>query len=323
MLQMKWKLFVYNSIMVSTPKNIVQFLVGTILFTMLFGWIDIIITLVGLVGFILSYSSVYILNDLRDLEEDRRDQMKIKWKMIANGSLSVRNAVVLYFVFLISGLSVSFLVSPWFFLIMFSLLALNAVYSVFKLKRWMPAAAVFLILMQFLKFSSGWFVLTTSLNIFPFWLIMMLSLAYTSIFVGYKKKFKREFLKEQKYLFVVLALLLIFCYGMSIISYSFPLSMVLLLLFCLSWVLISKIFRIKHYKNLTIFIFYLFMLPVIVLSFLAVAHPSVTVINNGLTEGISNVINVLPYGLGEMINAMKDSPTVFSDLNEIINLKIS
>ena len=93
---MNWKLFVYNSIIMSVPKNIVQFLVGFILFTMLFGFADFVLMLFGLAGFILTYSSVYLLNDIKDVEEDRKDPMKLKWKMIANGALSIRKAIYLY-----------------------------------------------------------------------------------------------------------------------------------------------------------------------------------------------------------------------------------
>ncbi|MBU0898441.1 MAG: UbiA family prenyltransferase [Nanoarchaeota archaeon] len=321
---MKWKNFVYNSISMSLPKNIVQFLVGVILFTMIFGYLNIGLTLLGLVGFVLSYSSIYLLNDIKDAEEDRKDEMKLKWKMIANGTLSIKKAIVLYFVLIISGLSISFLVNSWFALMMITLIAVNIFYSVLKVKRCMPIASVFLLVMQFLKFSTGWFVLTTSLTLFPFWLVMTLALAYTAIFVGYKLKFKKELMKKQKWLFVVLGIVLLTSFGFSIVLHDFPLIVLLLFALSISWIVISKRSGLKHYTHKTMLLFYVSILPMIVISFLILTIPVAAEINSDLNatfhEYKIGIEDNLPSQIIDPIKEIEKTFTQYSDLNEIIEL---
>ncbi|MFH1445508.1 MAG: UbiA family prenyltransferase [Nanoarchaeota archaeon] len=319
---MNWRNFIYNSIMASLPKNIVQFFVGFILFAMIFNQADFALMLMGLAGFVLSYSSIYLLNDIKDVEEDKQDPMKIQWKMIANGTLSARKAIYLYILLIVSGLFVSLMVSVWFAVIMVLLIIINLIYSMFKLKKWMPIASIFLLAMQFLKFSSGWFVMTSSLSLFPFWLVMTLALAYTAIFVGYKAKFKREQMKKQKKLFVVLALLLLASFVLSIIVHSFPLSMLMLLGLCIVWIIFSRIVKIKHYTRKTMLLFYISILPMIVLSFLVLAIPITAEINeniNNLIDGYKDSISEAVPWLTGPIKSIGIPFTRFSDLNEILD----
>ena len=129
----------------------------------------------GFFAFCLLASSVYTLNDLRDVEKDRVHPKK-KFRPIAAGELSIPAAWVLLLVLLSSGLTLSWLLGPAFFAVAATYYGLNIAYSVW-LKR-VVLLDVMIIAMGFvLRAVAGVEALTTPEDISPWLLICTLFLA--------------------------------------------------------------------------------------------------------------------------------------------------
>lgn len=80
--------------------------------------------------FCLAASSVYVLNDLKDIEEDRQHPVK-KFRPLASGALGQLEAVIFFLILLFLSCSISFILLPNKFLaIIGAYLLLNLVYSI-------------------------------------------------------------------------------------------------------------------------------------------------------------------------------------------------
>lgn len=82
----------------------------------------------GFLAFCLLASSTYIINDLLDVDKDRRHPFK-KARPIASGKVSVNQAIVLFFFLIVCSLTLSLYISPFFFLIGIVYLVLQLSYS--------------------------------------------------------------------------------------------------------------------------------------------------------------------------------------------------
>lgn len=110
------------------PKN--GFLFVALLFDrQLFHWPALLRTLTGFVLFCLLSSAVYIVNDLMDLEADRKHPKK-RLRPIASGQLSERTARIALALILLSVLPLSFLLSQLFFLICLFYFLANLLYTI-------------------------------------------------------------------------------------------------------------------------------------------------------------------------------------------------
>lgn len=88
-------------------------------------------TLIAFVAFCLAASGVYVLNDLKDIQEDRRHPTK-KNRPLASGAISPRGAVIFMAgLLLLAALAGSLLPKPDFLLILGAYLLLNVAYSFF------------------------------------------------------------------------------------------------------------------------------------------------------------------------------------------------
>jgi 4-hydroxybenzoate polyprenyltransferase len=85
-------------------------------------------TLAGVFLFCLFSSTVYIINDLADVEADRLHPKK-RFRPIAAGTLSVQAARAAIIVFLVFTLPLAYLLSPWFAFIGIIYLIINVAYS--------------------------------------------------------------------------------------------------------------------------------------------------------------------------------------------------
>ncbi len=83
--------------------------------------------------FSLLSSSVYLINDILDLEKDKLHPQKKK-RPIADGKVSVRNALLMSILLVVISLSASIVISVDFFLISLFYLLLNVLYSFFLKK---------------------------------------------------------------------------------------------------------------------------------------------------------------------------------------------
>jgi len=85
------------------------------------------------VCFIAISSSIYILNDIIDIEKDRLHETK-RFRPLASGEVSIGSAVILMIVLLISGLAVAFLINPFTVLCMVAYIIMNILYTLFLKK---------------------------------------------------------------------------------------------------------------------------------------------------------------------------------------------
>jgi 4-hydroxybenzoate polyprenyltransferase len=128
-------------------------------------------TLAGFVLLCLVASAVYLINDLTDLEADRRHPEKRK-RPLASGELPVPVAILAIAILLLSALPLAYFLSPGFAAVLLTYLLLNLAYS-----RWLKHIAIIdvlilasfyllrvvagLTLIQVARFSPWLYVVTT------------------------------------------------------------------------------------------------------------------------------------------------------------------
>jgi 4-hydroxybenzoate polyprenyltransferase len=105
------------------------------------------------IAFSLAASSIYILNDLVDLDADRAHRTK-RLRPLAAGTVSIRKAMVAGPSLLLVGLGVGLLVSTQFVTVLFAYLALTTAYT-FYLKRKMMVDVVALASLYTLRVVAG------------------------------------------------------------------------------------------------------------------------------------------------------------------------
>ena len=139
-------------------------------------------TVAGFFLFCLISSAVYLFNDIADVEADRNHPEK-KYRPIASGKLPVRVALATGLVLAGISLSLGYLLSPVFALIMTVYLAINILYS-----RWLKHVSI----LDVLIISSG-FVLRVAAGValitverFSPWLYMITVLF--SLYIGLGKR---------------------------------------------------------------------------------------------------------------------------------------
>lgn len=139
-------------------------------------------TVAGFFLFCLISSAVYLFNDIADVEADRNHPEK-KYRPIASGKLPVRVALVTGLLLAALSLSLGYLLSPVFALIMTLYLGINILYS-----RWLKHVSILDVLM----ISSG-FVLRVAAGValitverFSPWLYMITILF--SLYIGLGKR---------------------------------------------------------------------------------------------------------------------------------------
>lgn len=139
-------------------------------------------TLAGFVLFCLISSSVYIFNDLADVEADRQHPEK-KNRPIAAGKLPVSVAWAAGIGLVILSLSLGFLLEPSFAAVLFVYFLLNIAYS--KWLKHVPIIDVFVIAAGFvLRVHAG--VTLIDVERFSPWLYVVMTLL--SLFLGFGKR---------------------------------------------------------------------------------------------------------------------------------------
>ena len=125
--------------------------------------------MLGFCAFSLTASFGYIINDILDLESDRLHHTK-KYRPIASGEVSVKQALILAFMLIASGFYLGFLVSVPFGITLVVYFVLNNLYSsYFKTVKWIDVALLtsfFIIRLCAGSIASNvdisnWFILTS------------------------------------------------------------------------------------------------------------------------------------------------------------------
>ncbi|MGZ3837371.1 MAG: decaprenyl-phosphate phosphoribosyltransferase [Flavisolibacter sp.] len=132
----------------------------------------------GFLAFCCVASSIYIINDYRDREDDRKHPEKSK-RPLASGAVSPRAAILICLLLLAGGFSIAFLVREKFLFVLGIYFALNLAYS-FGLKT-IPILDIIIVAIGFvLRIKSGAVIamigLSEWLNIMVFLLALFMAI---------------------------------------------------------------------------------------------------------------------------------------------------
>lgn len=135
----------------------------------------------GFIAFGFVASGIYVLNDYRDIEADRKHPKKCK-RPLASGEVSKRSGIVLMFLCFIAGLAGAILIDPKFAFIVFLYVAINVSYC-FGLKH-IAILDVMLVSLGFvLRIKGGGVIAEVPVSM---WLIIMVYLL--ALFMAFAKR---------------------------------------------------------------------------------------------------------------------------------------
>jgi 4-hydroxybenzoate polyprenyltransferase len=147
-------------------------------------FIDIFKSLSIAISFSLVASSIYIFNDIQDIDFDKQDVTKSN-RPITSGEISSTKAKIFSLFLLLSGVFLIGIIAPPINRIYLILLAIiyiinNVVYSKFKLKRYKLVGIVQVSLGFPIRFAIGTLVLELEISIWALVLIFQLALFFLS-----------------------------------------------------------------------------------------------------------------------------------------------
>lgn len=137
--------------------------------------------LIGFICFSLVASSIYIMNDYRDIEDDKKHPVK-KDRPLASGAVNKTTAIIIALLFLLIGFTAAWFLSHKFMFILGIYFLMNVGYS-FGLKN-IPILDIFIISIGFvLRIKSG-----SVISLIPLseWLIIMVFLL--ALFLAFAKR---------------------------------------------------------------------------------------------------------------------------------------
>jgi 4-hydroxybenzoate polyprenyltransferase len=145
----------------------------------------ILSSILAFISFSLISSSIYVINDICDVEEDRKHPKK-KHRPIAAGKISIFQAKILSSLLIILSLSTAYLVNLYFIVVLLIYVAVNILYSL-KLKQ-IPIIDILLVaLMYLMRVYSGAFAINVEVSN---WLL--LTTLFAALFIITAKR-KSEF----------------------------------------------------------------------------------------------------------------------------------
>ncbi len=162
-------------------KNVVIY-AGLVFDGRLFQWDHLVNTTLIVLCFCLISSSVYIINDLFDIEKDRIHPRK-RLRALPSGQLDKRVAAVAAFVLAVVGIGAASLLNPWVGLVTGIYLLQNVAYSLY-LKNVVLIDVMVLSLGFLLRVLAG--VLIAQVSNFSPWLYVCMALL--SLFLGFGKR---------------------------------------------------------------------------------------------------------------------------------------
>lgn len=144
-------------------------------------WAYLLKASVAFLAFSVLSSGVYVLNDVRDVEQDRQHPTK-RSRPLASGAITVPMALVLAVLLLVSGLTMSLLLRPMFFVVAVAYLLMQVCYTLWW--KHVVILDVFIIAMGFvMRAISGAIVLDAYIS--P-WLYIVTFLG--ALFLGLCKR---------------------------------------------------------------------------------------------------------------------------------------
>jgi 4-hydroxybenzoate polyprenyltransferase len=139
-------------------------------------------TIAGFFLFCILSSTVYIINDIMDVEADRLHPKK-KFRPIASGLLPIPIAITVAGIFIVITFSLAYVLSPYFFTVAICYLILNLAYSI-RLKHMVLLDVVFLSLGFVLRVGAG--VSLIHVERFSPWLYVVTYLL--ALYLGFGKR---------------------------------------------------------------------------------------------------------------------------------------
>ena len=136
----------------------------------------ILLVILGFFAFSLAASSVYVLNDLLDLESDRQHPSKCK-RPFAAGSISVIQGCILFPLLLLVAAAISSLLPIKFMLALAVYYFLTLIYS-FKLKRVIMLDTIMLAALYTMRIIAGTVLISVE---FSFWLLAFSMFIFLSL----------------------------------------------------------------------------------------------------------------------------------------------
>lgn len=154
-------------------KNLLVF--AALFFSLSFHeWINIFKVIAAFILFCCASSAVYLMNDLRDIKEDRIHPVK-KMRPIASGRVNRSIALWVMMILFICSLSFGFYLSKGFFIILLSYIILNIGYS-YGLKKIVILDVILLSIGFLLRALAGAFVINVEASPWLFICTLMLAL---------------------------------------------------------------------------------------------------------------------------------------------------
>jgi 4-hydroxybenzoate polyprenyltransferase len=299
--------------------------IGSALFFALMKGFSLFNFLIGLAGFLIAYNAVYQFNDLVDYEEDKKDEMRKYCKPLVTGELKKGQIKAYGILCLLIGLPICFFVSVLFGFLVVIALFLNFLHSspFIRLKK-SKLVLLNLFFVEFIKFSLGWFAISTIIDNFPYIFIALLSTFYLITYVYYKQNVV-DFFKNKK--IIALGITSLILYIASIFVYPFKLALIVVFPLFLTFSIFRKykynLLRVKIGTNILGFIIIFF-----VASLLLLSVPSVAKINNEISSKIevikNNISENVPvdikYGMTSLEKTLKEN---INGIEKITDIKIS
>ncbi len=139
-------------------------------------------SLAGVFLFCLLSSSIYIVNDIMDIEADRKHPTK-RFRPIPSGQLPIPLAVGAALAMIVIALPAAYLLAPWFFVIALTYLLTNLLYSLW-LKHVTLVDVLLIALFFVLRVSGG--VAIINVERFSPWLYVVMTLG--ALYIGFGKR---------------------------------------------------------------------------------------------------------------------------------------
>lgn len=296
-------------------RNTIQYSLGAGFYFILNNSFSPFIFIVGLIGFLIAYQSVYFFNDVMDYDSDKKDEMRSKIKMLIKGKIKINTAISLAFFFAILGLLISFSIGQFFGIMVFLCLFLNFLHSsnLLRLKT-TKLLLPNLFLIEYIKYSLGWFVFSSGMRNFPFFIIACASAVYITAYVYYKNNIKEDLFKDKRIKF--LSAISLSLYIISVFVYPFKLPLIIFLLFPVAALSLRRINNLFIKIKVGNLIFFIIIISFII-SIFSLTVPSIAQINENISAGIDsikeNISRDMPEGLNLSINSI--NKTISDDIN--------
>ena len=174
----------FNYIHLLRPKHWIKnlFVFAALIFSLnLFNIVKLIASLQAFFAFCLASSFVYIINDIIDIEQDRRHPNK-RNRPIASGKISIRNAKIIGVICLIISITLAYFVNLSTLIIITVYIFVNIFYSM-KIKNVVILDVMFIALGFILRMIAGATAIEVS---FSNWIL--LTTFCISLFLGFGKR---------------------------------------------------------------------------------------------------------------------------------------